>query len=373
MYRRLGRPLLSKIFICYRREDSAATTGRIYDRLASYFDRAAIFKDVDSIPVGVNFHTYIDSVIQQSAVILVIIGPHWLDVDNTGRRRLDNPQDLVRTEIETALRQNVVMIPVLVQGAVMPTPEQVPASLRDLVSRNGAQVRYDPDFDGDMARLASALEIWVPLAPGHQIPALTSSLVARRARRQSRMSHVIAVISSLLVVLLLGALLLSHLPPTVGSSNNPFAGLSSSSTPPPDGTPPATALLATRTPATTTQKLTEHKQIPCTQHNSVYPLTVVLDTVTINRVNTQMIWDFTYTNPDPSNSMRVAAYMALKDPDGRETDATGPAVSNLSLTSGQSLAERAFFALSPVPGTTYQFTLGDISGTCYSPIITFTF
>src|SRR5579885_1189503 len=151
------------IFISYRRSDSAATVGRIYDRLVAHFGPAQIFKDVDSIPVGADFHSYIDGVIARSAVALVIIGPQWTDAqDAAGRKRLFDPADVVRQEVEAALRRGVVVIPVLVEGAIMPGAGQVPPSLADLTGRNGVQIRYDPDFDGDMRRLVAVLERWVP-------------------------------------------------------------------------------------------------------------------------------------------------------------------------------------------------------------------
>lgn len=153
---------MNKVFISYRRDDSAAVVGRIYDRLIAHFGRDAVFKDVDSIPYGAKFAEYIRSVLQQCAVQLVVIGPHWLSIAHpNGTRRLDDLADFVRMEIEAALELEIPIIPVLVQGAGMPQAGALPGSLRELPHFNGLPVRYDPDFDGDMRRLIGAVDHWI--------------------------------------------------------------------------------------------------------------------------------------------------------------------------------------------------------------------
>ncbi len=155
---------MTKVFISYRRDDSADITGRIYDRLVKPlgpFDRETIFKDVDSIPLGVNFKKYLEDKVSQCAVQLVVIGPHWLDMsDVSGRRRLDDPADFVRIEIETALKREIPVIPLLVMGAKMPAADQLPVSLSNLVYQNATLVRRDPDFHVDMDRVTRALQQW---------------------------------------------------------------------------------------------------------------------------------------------------------------------------------------------------------------------
>jgi hypothetical protein len=137
--------------------------GRIYDRLVPHFGRDAVFKDVDSIPYGANFARYIEDVIKQCSVVLAVIGPGWADArDAAAHPRLEDAGDFVRLEIEAALRQQIVVIPVLVQGATMPTPEQLPESLRELSLLNAIPVRRDPDFDADTRRLSAALDRYVP-------------------------------------------------------------------------------------------------------------------------------------------------------------------------------------------------------------------
>ena len=149
------------IFISYRRADSSESAGRIYDRLIERYGRERVFKDVDSIPPGVPFPEYIVESIEASDVALVIIGPRWLDASvGFARRRLDDPADFVRVEIETALRLGIAVIPVLVTGATLPPARRLPESLRPLVTQNGVSVRPDPDFHRDIERVYSAIDYW---------------------------------------------------------------------------------------------------------------------------------------------------------------------------------------------------------------------
>ena len=147
------------IFISYRRSDSISEAGRIYDRLVSHFGRDHIFKDVDSIPFGVDFAEHLDQMVSQCQVVLVIIGKTWMTVtDENGDRRLDNPDDFVRIEVESALRRDIPVIPVLLEGVSVPSRSQLPESLQPLARRNGAEVGHDPRFHADMTRLIKGIE-----------------------------------------------------------------------------------------------------------------------------------------------------------------------------------------------------------------------
>ncbi len=149
----------ARIFLSYRRTDSSIMTGRIYDRLIETFGPDMVFRDLDSIPLGTNFKDYLENVVRGCVVELVMIGKDWLEAkDDAARRRLDNPDDFVRVEIEAALRLDIPLIPVLIDGARMPGREALPPSLGELVYCNGANVRSDPDFHTDMERLIRALE-----------------------------------------------------------------------------------------------------------------------------------------------------------------------------------------------------------------------
>lgn len=150
---------MAKIFISYRRADSAAFAGRIYDRLVAKFGRKNIFKDVDDIPAGVDFAEYIQDSLRDCGVELVIIGSDWADARTPeGDRRLDDPGDFVRLEIETALALGLSVIPVLVANATMPAATLLPPSLERLTRLPTLQVRNDPDFSHDMNRAIDAIE-----------------------------------------------------------------------------------------------------------------------------------------------------------------------------------------------------------------------
>ena len=147
------------IFISYRRSDSIDITGRIHDRLVGHFGSDCIFKDVDAIPFGADFRKHLEREVSHCPVLLAIIGPQWLAItDNRGRRRLDNPADWVRVEIETALRRDSLVIPVLVGGAELPKDQLLPDSLKGLAYRQSALVRHDPDFHRDLDRLIQRIE-----------------------------------------------------------------------------------------------------------------------------------------------------------------------------------------------------------------------
>src|SRR5947209_6983867 len=104
---------MPKIFISYRREDSTLFTGRIHDRLAPHFGRDCVFMDMDAIPFGVDFRKHLTDAVAGCDVLLAIIGDKWLTVSQNGQRRLDDPRDFVRIEIETALMRGIPVIPVL--------------------------------------------------------------------------------------------------------------------------------------------------------------------------------------------------------------------------------------------------------------------
>ncbi len=150
--------LQRKCFISYRRYDSADVVGRIYDRLVAAFGPGKIFKDVDNIPIGADFRKVIDEAVSSCAVLLVVIGRDWVAVTNErDLRRLDDPNDFVRIEIEMALKHSIPIVPLLVREAIMPREEELPQSLQELVYRHGAQIRSDPDFHRDMDRLIQSL------------------------------------------------------------------------------------------------------------------------------------------------------------------------------------------------------------------------
>jgi TIR domain len=134
----MSGPTAGGVFISYRRQESGGVAGRLYDRLVGRFGGGQVFMDVDTIAPGVKFTDVITEALSSCAVLLAVIGPRWLTAtDEDGRRRLDDRDDIVRWEIQTALeRDGIVVIPVLVEGAVMPRPHQLPQSLAGLALRN---------------------------------------------------------------------------------------------------------------------------------------------------------------------------------------------------------------------------------------------
>jgi TIR domain len=147
-----------KVFVSYRRGDSADVTGRIHDRLVHDLGADSVFVDVDSIPLGADFRRHLESAVAACDVVLVVIGPAWLDAtDDAGRSRLIDHSDFVRLEVESALARSVPVVPVLVRGATMPRPEVLPESIANLAYRQGTVVRQDPDFHTDMDRVIRAL------------------------------------------------------------------------------------------------------------------------------------------------------------------------------------------------------------------------
>jgi hypothetical protein len=124
-----------RIFISYRRNEAAGHAGRLSDRLSAHFGRAQIFQDIDSIQPGDDFAEAIADAVASCQVLLALIGDRWLKIKDREGRRLDNPKDFVRLEIEAALSRNIRVIPILIDGATMPRDSQLPASLAGLAGR----------------------------------------------------------------------------------------------------------------------------------------------------------------------------------------------------------------------------------------------
>jgi hypothetical protein len=167
----------SRIFISYRREDTAPYAGRIYDRLSDRFGEEHIFMDVDSIQLGSDFVDVLTEAISSCNAFIALIGNAWLDVkDNAGRRRIDDPHDYVHLEIATALDRNIRVIPVLVGGASLPRPEDLPPKLQGLSRRQALELSHER-FRFDSARLVEALEeVLNAEASGHESTLGSASL-----------------------------------------------------------------------------------------------------------------------------------------------------------------------------------------------------
>src|SRR5215467_1793311 len=138
-----------KLFLSYRREDSAGYAGRLFDHLSVRFPKR-VFMDVDSIAAGADFTHELEKSIKSSDVLVALIGRQWLTaVDSSARRRIDDPADFLRLELETAMANGVRIIPTLVGGATIPAVAELPASLQALTRRQAIELR-DNTFARDV-------------------------------------------------------------------------------------------------------------------------------------------------------------------------------------------------------------------------------
>jgi hypothetical protein len=151
--------MAGKIFINYRRDDSAPHALNVAQYLENTFGKRNIFIDIDRLRAGLKFRTVLEDKLGQCKVMLAIIGPNWIDARDgkTGSRRIDNPEDWVRVEIERALARNIPVIPILLDGARMPKASQLPKDLKELSKRGGIHIS-DASFYEDMVKLMRGLE-----------------------------------------------------------------------------------------------------------------------------------------------------------------------------------------------------------------------
>lgn len=150
--------MTGRIFISYRRQDSAGYAGRLFDRLSNRFGQSNIFMDIDAIELGVDFVQRIQEAVSSCDVLLAVIGPSWLTMTGaSGQPRLSDPNDFVRVEVQTALQRDIRVIPLLVQGAQMPGESELPIELAALSRRNGMGIEH-ASFDSDVNLLITKLE-----------------------------------------------------------------------------------------------------------------------------------------------------------------------------------------------------------------------
>lgn len=146
-----------RVFISYRRQDTGPLVDRLYQALTAAFGTGSVFRDLDSIPVGTDFRTAIRRAVDGSDVTLAVIGPGWAGAPPAGTRRIDEPNDFVRLEIEAALKGGKFVVPLLTPGGAIPPEADLPDGLRELTYRNGVPLRPDPDFTADVNRLITSL------------------------------------------------------------------------------------------------------------------------------------------------------------------------------------------------------------------------
>ena len=179
-----------RIFISYRRGASSDIVGRIDDHLRKHFGPDSVFRDVDNIPIGVDFHRVLIDAISNADVLLVVIGPDWLS-----RGDLADPNDFVRIEVAAALERGVKVIPVLVKEAPMPTQQELPEVLWPMLRQNALEVESGADFKHHVGRLVDGI---IEL-----VPALAESVPARDAASSSSGSTGI-IIAAMVVLALAG-------------------------------------------------------------------------------------------------------------------------------------------------------------------------
>jgi TIR domain len=148
---------MPKIAISYRRTDSDVT-GRIFDRLVQRYGRNSIFRDIDDIPFGIDFRKVVNDALQGTDALIAIVGPNWRGARTFGAARINEANDPVRIEVEAAIQRDIPLIPVLIGGAVMPKPTELPNTLRDFAFRNAANVDSGRNFETDVERLMSSMD-----------------------------------------------------------------------------------------------------------------------------------------------------------------------------------------------------------------------
>ena len=147
--------MAAPVFISYRRADSKHVTARLFSQLAPrYLAEADIFMDVEAINAGADYQRALDQQLRNCKVCLVMIGPRWLEADSAGQRRIDQRDDVVRQEVAAALAANVAVIPVLVDGARMPSAAELPQPLQPLAVRNAIRLTHE-NFHSDADALGT--------------------------------------------------------------------------------------------------------------------------------------------------------------------------------------------------------------------------
>ncbi len=209
---------VGKVFLNYRRDDSEGYVGRLYDHLTQRFP-GRIFRDVTGLRPGEDFVNALDREGVSCQVLLAIIGKRWLScADVSGRRRLDDPEDILRREIIHALQRNVLVIPVLVGGATVPAIDDLPPELKPLGRRQALPIS-ELDFERDLERLIEvvAQELCIAPQPGrHPLPPPPPV-----AHKQKRWPWIIgAVVATVLVLAIIGSMMDSKPTPAAGTTQD---------------------------------------------------------------------------------------------------------------------------------------------------------
>lgn len=202
------------IFISYRRDDTEGQAGRLFQDLSDVFGPEMVFMDVAGIQPGIDFRRAIEQQTASCGVLLALIGRTWLTVTHAdGKRRLDDVNDVVRFETASALRRDIPVIPVLLQGSRMPRPEDLPDDLKELAFRNSVEITH-ARWDSDVHLLIKALQSFVPrpestptqgASRAHDIPeiplaATESSAAGRSIHGKGKWGVIAAALAFLIVI-----------------------------------------------------------------------------------------------------------------------------------------------------------------------------
>ncbi len=198
------------IFISYRRKDTEGEASRLTRDLAAALPGVPMFRDVEAISPGEDFAAALERALADCAVMLVMVGPIWLEVtDNNGRRRLDDPKDWTRQEVAGALRRGIRVIPVLCRGAVLPSDADLPDDLDPLINRQAVQIdnnRWDYDVDRLIDSLARALNVRRTTSAGAKAPDTPPSALTAVRNKTARL-----VRGTVIAFAVLGALVVAGL------------------------------------------------------------------------------------------------------------------------------------------------------------------
>jgi hypothetical protein len=187
-----------KIVLNYRRDDAAGHAGHLFEDLEERFGKGNVFMDIVGMQPGVDIPKVIEDAVGSCDAFVAMIGQRWLNAaDSQGRRRLDNPKDFVRLEIEAAIWRECALIPVLVQDAEMPSEEDLPPSLAPLARKHALEIR-DSSRRYDVDQLIAALER-VAAAKGPPPP---PPKPPRRRRELPRPSRLVLIAAAALLVAL---------------------------------------------------------------------------------------------------------------------------------------------------------------------------
>ena len=147
-----------QVVMLYRRANSAAITGRIYDRLVAHYGPDTVFMDIYSIPLATDWREQVKRMSLQGGAVVVVIGPKWLGQQLDGHVRIDDVDDPVRTELELAFQAHLPIFPVLVEGVSMPSAAELPSTLKEFSNINAASVGTGREFDQQVARLIGSID-----------------------------------------------------------------------------------------------------------------------------------------------------------------------------------------------------------------------